>query len=106
MIVGVPILAVIFAFVKSLVESKLENKQLPVSTANYFRLLYINPESNEKVDFAEDAKKPFESINTIEVKHEKKCENKKNNDKNISQSTNLNITNPNSADKNIDNNKK
>lgn len=106
MIVGVPILAVIFAFVKSLVESKLENKQLPVSTANYFRLLYINPESNEKVDFAEDAKKPFESINTIEVKHEKKCENKKNNDKNSSQSTNLNITNSNSADKNIDNNKK
>lgn len=68
MIIGVPVLAVIFSFFKSLVESKLEDKELPVETAKYLKLLYIDSDSREIVDFSEDAKKPFGQLSKILIR--------------------------------------
>lgn len=68
MILGVPILAVVFAFIKSLVESRLSIRNLPPTTGKYLRLLYINPEGKEVVEFPEDVKKPFGQITKILVK--------------------------------------
>lgn len=69
MIVGVPIFAVIFAFMKSLIELKLANKKMPPETSKYLRLLYIDTNTNKFIDFSEDAKKPFEKIDKILVKN-------------------------------------
>lgn len=90
MIVGVPIFAIIFAFMKSLIELKLANKKMPPETSKYLRLLYIDTSTNEFVDFSEDAKKPFEKIDKILVKNKgntkvqentsNKNDNTKNND--------------------------
>lgn len=90
MIVGVPIFAIIFAFMKSLIELKLTNKKMPPETSKYLRLLYIDTSTNEFVDFSEDAKKPFEKIDKILVKNKgntkvqentsNKNDNTKNND--------------------------
>ena len=81
MIIGVPVLAVIFAFFKSLVESKLEDKELPVETAQYFKLLYIDTESSEIVDFSEDAKKPFGALSKILIKRKSILKNSNSNNK-------------------------
>lgn len=83
MIVGVPIFAVLFAFMKSLVELKLANKNMPSETSKYLRLLYIKPDTNEFVDFSEDVKKPFDNIDKILVKNKEQK-----NDKNKTSSTN------------------
>ena len=69
MIVGVPIFAVLFAFMKSLIELKLENKKIPSETMKYLRLLYIDTDTHELVGFSEDAKKPFEKIDKILIKN-------------------------------------
>ena len=61
MIIGVPIFAVIFASIKSVVE-------LPAETATYLRLLYINPEDYEFVHFSEEDVKPFSQITQIRIK--------------------------------------
>lgn len=72
MIVGVPIFAILFAFMKSLVESRLASRNLPQDTAKYLRLLYINTNPEEFVEFPVNAKKPFSQITKILVKgHEK-----------------------------------
>ena len=68
MIIGVPIFAVIFASIKSLVESKLAIKELPIETAKYLRLLYINPENIELVNFSDKDEKPFSQVTQIRVK--------------------------------------
>ena len=68
MIIGVPIFAIIFASIKSLVESKLAIKELPVETAKYLRLLYINPENIELINFSDEDEKPFSQITQIRVK--------------------------------------
>lgn len=81
MIIGVPIFAVIFAFTKSLVESKLMLKDLPYETSNYLRLLYINPEDLELVNFSEQDEKPFAKITQIVVKDRSKSKNHNNNSK-------------------------
>lgn len=76
MIVGVPIFAVIFAFMKSLIELKLTNKKLPSETAKYLRLVYIDAGDNNKfIDFSEDDKKPFDKIDRILIKDKKKNDN-------------------------------
>lgn len=72
MIIGVPIFAVIFAFIKSLVESKLMSKELPAETSKYLKLLYINPEDMEFVDFSEQGDKPYSQITQIIVKSQNK----------------------------------
>jgi len=69
MIVGVPIFAILFAFMKSLIEMKLANKNLSPETSKYLRLLAIETETNKYVDFSEDAKKPFEKIDKILIKN-------------------------------------
>lgn len=70
MIVGVPIFAVLFAFVKSLVESRLETRNLNSETEKYLRLLYIDTNSGEFVEFHENAKKPFAEITRFLVKNQ------------------------------------
>lgn len=83
MIIGVPIFAIIFAFIKSLVESKLNLKELPAETAKYLRLLYINPEDLELVNFSDEDEKPFSHITQIHVKLQDKTKlNKTQNEKN------------------------
>lgn len=72
MIFGVPVFAIIFAFFKSLVESKLTHKQLPADTGRYLKLLYINTDSCEFVNFSEDTPKPFSHINKILIKEKSK----------------------------------
>lgn len=89
MIVGVPIFAVIFAFMKSLVELKLKNKELPTETSKYLRLLYIEPNTNRIVDFSEDAKRPFEKIDKILINNKGNNKNQKGNN-NIKGVTNQN----------------
>lgn len=84
MIIGVPIFAVIYAFIKSVVESKLALKELPVETPKYLKLLYIDSESKEAVLFSEDDKKPFSNITQILVKSQEKL---KQLDKNKKQSS-------------------
>ncbi len=72
MIFGVPVFAIIFAFLKSLIESKLIDKKLPADTGRYLRLLYINTENNNFVDFSVDDNKPFNNVNRILIKHKKR----------------------------------
>lgn len=72
MIIGVPIFAILFAFMKSLIETRLSAKELSPDTKKYLRLLYIDADSSEYVEFCENAKKPFGEITQILVKgHEK-----------------------------------
>jgi len=68
MIVGVPIFAVLFAFMKSLVESRLALRELPPETNKYLKLFYINIDSGEFVEFSEHDKKPFAQITKFLVK--------------------------------------
>lgn len=69
MIVGVPIFAILFAFMKSLIEMRLTNKELSPDTSKYLRLLAIDAETNQYLDFSEDTKKPFEKIDKILIKN-------------------------------------
>lgn len=72
MILGVPVFAVIFAFIKSTVESKLALKDLPTETPKYLKLLYIDPDNQEIVNFSENDEKPFSQITKFLVKsHER-----------------------------------
>lgn len=79
MIVGVPIFAIFFAFVKSVAEAKLALQELPTETSLYMKLLYIDAETKEIVNFSEDDKKPFSNITKILVKSQtrKKIEDAK-----------------------------
>lgn len=81
MIIGVPIFAIIFAFIKSLVESRLMLKDLPPETSKYLRLLYINAEDMELVNFSEQDNKPFSQITQFHVKSQEKIKNKNYNSK-------------------------
>ena len=74
MIVGVPIFAILFAFTKSLVESRLASRDLPQDTSKYLRLLYIYDKSKSKefVEFPHNAKKPIPQISKIVVKEREK----------------------------------
>lgn len=77
MIIGVPIFAVIFASIKSVVESKLMLKELPAETSKYLRLLHINAEDLELVSFSEEDVKPFSQITHIRVKLQDKSKQEK-----------------------------
>lgn len=69
MILGVPVFAVFFAFMKSLIETRLEKKELPKETKKYLRLLYIDMEENNTfVEMNADNPKPFEGITHILVR--------------------------------------
>jgi predicted PurR-regulated permease PerM len=68
MIVGVPIFAVLFAFIKTLVETKLSSKDLPPETAKYLRLIYIDVNSKDFVEFKADDRKPNFQISQFLIK--------------------------------------
>ena len=83
MIVGVPIFAILFAFMKSLIETRLTSKNLSSETGKYLRLLYIDTSSKEYVEFSAKDKKPFAQITKILVKgHEASSSGKENENKN------------------------
>lgn len=75
MIIGVPVFAVFFAFVKSVAESKLALRELPTETSLYLKLLYIDVETKELVDFSENDRKPFANITKILVKGQTRKKN-------------------------------
>lgn len=62
MIVGVPLFAVFYAIIKTILETKLTKKELPKDTDEYIKLDYINEENNNFI-----ALKP-ESIKYAELK--------------------------------------
>lgn len=68
MIVGVPIFAILFAFMKSLIETRLTSRNLSAETRKYLRLLYIDTDSKEFVEFSTKDKKPFAQITKILLK--------------------------------------
>lgn len=76
MIVGVPIFAILFAFIKSLIETRLSARDLSPETKKYLRLLYIDTDSSEYIEFPENVKKPFGEITQILVKEHDKQRNK------------------------------
>ena len=82
MIIGVPVFAVFFAFVKSVAESKLALQELPTETSLYMKLLYIDTETKEIVNFSEEDKKPFSNITKILVKSQTRKKNSDENKKN------------------------
>jgi hypothetical protein len=68
MIVGVPIFAVLFAFINTLVETKLSTKELSPETTKYLRLIYIDVNSKEYIQFEADKKKPNFQISQFLIK--------------------------------------
>jgi predicted PurR-regulated permease PerM len=68
MIVGVPIFAVLFAFMKTLVETKLSTKDLSPSTAKYLKLIYIDVDTGEYVDFVNNERKNDFQISQFLIK--------------------------------------
>ncbi len=67
MIIGVPVFAVLFAFMKSSAETRLAQKGLPTETSVYLKLLYIHPENHELENFSEEDKKPSSYITNFLV---------------------------------------
>ena len=81
MVIGVPVFAVIFAAIKSFVESGLRAKTLPIQTEKYLRLLYITPEK-EMIEFRDiDVKSPSERTTRIRIKREHLSESEAKNTK-------------------------
>ena len=95
MVVGVPIFAVLFAFMKSLIELRLTNKKIPSETAKYLRLLYIDVNTNELIDFSEDARKPFEQIDKILIKNKETSKVHSINNEGTNNTKNNNVNNNN-----------
>lgn len=71
MIIGVPVFAVLFAFIKSSTETKLSHKGLPTETSVYMKLLYIHPEDYKVENFSEEDKKPSFYITNFLVNNKK-----------------------------------
>lgn len=81
MVIGVPVFAVIFAAIKSFVESGLRAKTLPIQTEKYLHLLYISPEK-ELIEFRDiDTKSPSERTTRIRIKKEHLSESDNANEK-------------------------
>lgn len=82
MVIGVPVFAVLFAAVKSFVESGLRDKELPLQTEMYLKLLYITPEK-EVIEFNEiDAQSPAKKTLRIRIKRDYFEKERKDFDKN------------------------
>jgi len=71
MIIGVPVFAVLFAFIKSSAETKLAQKGLPTETSTYMKLLYIHPEDYRVENFSEEDKKPSSYITNFLVRNKR-----------------------------------
>ena len=62
MVTGVPLFAVIYIYIKHRVEERLRRKDLPVSTAEFEEISYIEPETNRAVPLEEvERDKRYES---------------------------------------------
>lgn len=57
MLLGVPVFVVIYTFIKNLVEKKLARSDLPVDTAAYSGIGYLDPRTKEAVDFPDSARR-------------------------------------------------
>jgi predicted PurR-regulated permease PerM len=87
MIVGVPIFAVLFAFMKTLVETKLSTKELSPNTAKYLRLIYIDVESGEYVEYEADEKKPDFEISQFLIKSQELLKRREQEKKNLEENS-------------------
>jgi predicted PurR-regulated permease PerM len=76
MIVGVPIFAVLFAFMKTLVETKLSTKELSPETSKYLRLIYIDVDTNEYIEYGAGKNKPDQQISKFKIKSQEKLNKK------------------------------
>lgn len=76
MIVGVPIFAVLFAFMKTLVETKLSTKELSPETSKYLRLIYIDVDTNEYIEYGSGKNKPDQQISKFKIKSQEKLNKK------------------------------
>ncbi len=57
MIIGVPLFAVFYAIVKTILVARLEKKNLPTETQKYVHVDYISEENNEFIDIVENTEK-------------------------------------------------
>jgi hypothetical protein len=76
MIVGVPIFAVLFAFMKTLVETKLSTRELSPNTAKYLKLIYIDIDTKEYVEFVDDETKNDFQISQFLIKSQEMLKKK------------------------------
>lgn len=60
MIVGVPLFAVFYAIIKTILTTKLSKKELPTETCKYVSVDYINTETNEFIDLLPESVKAKE----------------------------------------------
>ena len=74
MIVGVPLFAVFYAILKTIITTKLSQKALPATTDDYINVDYINEENKEFIELK------TEDVKNIELK-QKKERSKKNKSK-------------------------
>lgn len=104
MIVGVPIFAILFATMKSVIEMRLANKELSPETSKYLQLFKIDAETNKYMNFSQDTEKPFGKIDKILIKNKENGQQKNNKPNN--QSRNNNQLNNNNRNNNRLNNVK
>ena len=96
MIVGVPLFAVFYAIIKTVLVTKLTKKDLPTETEKYVHVDYVSTETNEFVDLLP------ESVKAAKLREEKRLlkEQKKENRKKRFNKKNDPDTNNNNDDKN------
>ena len=62
MLIGVPLFAVFYSFISTLINHSLTEKNLPIKTDSYMFTDHINPETNEPVFFKDEKPKQENSI--------------------------------------------
>lgn len=72
MIVGVPLFAVFYAIIKTILTTKLSKKELPTETCKYVSVDYINTETNEFIDLLPESVKTKESKEKRRLQKEEK----------------------------------
>ncbi len=72
MIVGVPLFAVFYAIIKTILTTKLSKKELPTETRKYVSVDYINAETNEFIDLLPESVKAKESKEKRRLEKEEK----------------------------------
>lgn len=78
MVIGVPLFAVLYSLVSSLVNRSLSDKELPLQTARYFHMDHIDPETHRPVPFPTE--KPSEETG-VSLKRRPKRRGKSDEDK-------------------------
>lgn len=72
MIVGVPLFAVFYAIIKTILTTKLSKKELPTETCKYVSVDYISTETNEFIDLLPESVKTKESKEKRRLQKEEK----------------------------------